>query len=370
MAHPGFVGADPDQLEAFAHRLSAAADHIDEVRATLGRQLDRTYWEGPEGDDFRADWRGHHTWVLTSAAAALRTAADRVRGNADEQRGVSRADTGTLAGGAALYFGLGSAAPDEVRQFWESLSQQQQMALLNLDFIKGPLQFLGLLPGDDSPAAVTGWAVGLAVLTAGAGTSWVVRGHYRFKPRWPKGFPNAGAYMPVKDLSFWQRYHAALESKNWTPKGGGSSSLPKWEAAGRWIGGIGAIATAGVTAWQQWEVDAQDPSLDTEAKIARAAWSGATTAAYAWAGAETFAYIGGGIGTAICPGIGTVVGGVVGGLVGGAIGAFVGHEIGQVMIDAVGDAASAVGDVIGDVASTVGDWLDDAGEGLAALKFW
>lgn len=229
--------------------------------------------------------------------------------------------------------------------------------------IEDLLERLGFLPPDFSDGDDIGaWALGLAGLGFGAGASWMIHGRYGvFQPR------VNGRFGTAAGMNFWQRMLAGGKSDSWHAKSYTAGARNAWSTAGKWAGRFGTGVTALSAGWNQWQADADDPSLGTTERAARAGTMGATTAAGAWAGAQGGAWAGGAIGTAICPGVGTVVGGVVGGLVGGAVGGFAGSEFGQAIIDPVGDAADAVGDWVGDTASDIGDAASDVGD---AVTFW
>ena len=225
------------------------------------------------------------------------------------------------------------------------------------------LKFLGFLPQDGTPVHIGNWVFGLGGLAFGAGTSFLVTTRYgRFQPR------VNGRFASPAGLDFWERFKAGMSpSDNWHANAYQADIRGNWETAGKWGSRVGTVVTFGVAAWDQWEKDSQDPSLDTAAKVGRATTEGATTAAGAWAGAEGGAWVGGAIGTAICPGVGTVVGGVVGGLVGGAVGAWGGGEIGNVLVDPIGKATDAATHWVGHEASGL---AHSVGDGLKHLKFW
>ena len=230
-------------------------------------------------------------------------------------------------------------------------------------FVVDLLQRLGFLPpdfadGDD----VASWLFGLGGLGFGAGVGWMVNGRYGiFQPR------INGRFASASGMGFWQRAWAAGNSDNFHARPYTAAARNSWATAGRWAGRAGVVVTAVSAGWNQWQADADDPSMGDVERGARATTMGATTAAGAWAGAQGGAWAGGVIGTAICPGVGTVVGGVVGGLVGGALGGFVGSEVGQAVLDPVGDAADAAADWAGDRLSDAGDALSDVGD---AISFW
>lgn len=230
-------------------------------------------------------------------------------------------------------------------------------------FVVDLLERLGFLPpdfadGDD----VAAWLFGLGGLGAGAGVSWMINSRYGiFQPR------INGRFGSASGMTFWQRAWAATDAKNFHATSYNAAVRNGWATAGKWAGRAGTVVTAVSAGWNQWQADADDPTMGDVEQGTRAATMGATTAAGAWAGAQGGAWAGGAIGTAICPGVGTVVGGVVGGLVGGAVGGFVGSEAGQAVLDPVGDAADAAADWAGDQLSDAGDALSDVGD---AVSFW
>jgi hypothetical protein len=223
-------------------------------------------------------------------------------------------------------------------------------------FLVDLLERLGFVPpdfadGDD----IAAWLFGLGGLGMGAGVGWMVNGRFGvFQPR------INGRFASASGMTFWERAWAASRTENFHARPYSAAARSGWATAGRWAGRAGTVVTAVSAGWNQWQADADDPSMGDVEQGTRAATMGATTAAGAWAGAQGGAWAGGAIGTAICPGVGTVVGGVVGGIVGGAVGGFVGSEVGQAILDPVGDAADAAAD-------WAGDRLSDAGD---ALTFW
>jgi hypothetical protein len=236
------------------------------------------------------------------------------------------------------------------------------------------LQRLGLLPpdfadGDD----IAAYLLGLGGLGFGAASSYMVASRYGvFQPR------VNGRFTSPSNLGFWDRLRAGGSSDSFHARPYTAGARNWWGTAGKVSGYGGTALTAGFAAWNQWQADADDPSLSDAERGARAGTVGVSTAAGAWAGAEAGAWAGGAIGTAICPGVGTAIGGVAGGLVGGAVGGFVGSEVGQATMGAVGDATDATVDFIGDTASDigdaagdVGDWASDTGGDLVdAATFW
>ena len=225
------------------------------------------------------------------------------------------------------------------------------------------LQRLGLLPPDFADGDDVGsWLFGLGGLGFGAGVGWMVHGRLGiFQPR------VNGRFGTARGMSFWQRAWAATDPDSFHARPYAAAGRNGWATAGRWAGRAGTVVTAVSAGWNQWQADADDPSMGDVERGARATTMGATTAAGAWAGAQGGAWAGGAIGTAICPGVGTAIGGVVGGVIGGAVGGFVGSEVGQEVIDEVGDFADDASDWAGDRLDDAGDMLSDAGD---TLTFW
>lgn len=230
-------------------------------------------------------------------------------------------------------------------------------------WIEDLLERLGLLPKDFPDGDDLGkYLLGLGGLAFGAASKYMVHSRYGvFQPR------VNGRFGTAAGMGFWQRAGAALRSDSFHARSHMAASRSAWSTAGTWAGRVGTAATVASAGWNQWQADADDPTLGGAERGARAATMGATTAAGAWLGAKGGAMGGAAIGTAICPGLGTVVGGVVGGLVGGAVGGFVGSEVGQEIVDEVGDAAEAAADWMGEAADTVGDAASDVGD---AITFW
>jgi len=218
---------------------------------------------------------------------------------------------------------------------------------------------LGFLPPDGMDGwDATAWALGLGGLGFGAGTTTMLKGVLQvFQPR------VAGRWSTAAGMSFWQRLAAGTQESSWRAKSYQALTRDRWASAGKWAGRAGTVVTAATSAWDQWQDDADDPSLDTGERVDRAATKGAATAAGAWAGGEAGAWAGGAIGTAICPGVGTVIGGVAGGLIGG----FVGSSAGAAVGDFINDTADGVGHLAADLGGQAVDAAEDVGD---ALTFW
>ena len=93
------TGADPDQLRTTASQFVQAADRLQSSMKWLnGFVSNAAIWRGPDSERFRSEWNGQSVFALNAAINALRSGADVLRRNADEQEDASRADGG--GGGA------------------------------------------------------------------------------------------------------------------------------------------------------------------------------------------------------------------------------------------------------------------------------
>lgn len=194
------------------------------------------------------------------------------------------------------------------------------------------------------------WGLGKGGLGFGTGASWMQKVQLgRWGPR-----DALGRFVSPSDLGWWKTLTGAGDDANWVARAGRAGSYSQWGTAGKYVkyGGT-ALAFAG-GAWDQWTRDANDPSLDTTAKVGRAGYRGTLNAAGAFAGAELGGEAGAAIGTMICPGVGTVIGGVVGGLVGGIAGAGVANWAADQTVNLAGDVADAAGDVVDGIGDAIG----------------
>jgi hypothetical protein len=230
------------------------------------------------------------------------------------------------------------------------------------------LQGAGLLPTDGSPAALAAFGLSGGLLALGWGSAWstsVTNG--RFLPTGRHAALNgyeSGWFRPL-----WMGGNAirAANPDNWVPAASSSSAFTQWRTAGTWAGRAGTAVSFGISAYDQWQEDADDPSMGTGERVARSTTMGASTAAGGWAGAWAGTQVGATIGTAVGGPIGTVVGGAVGGIVGGVIGSGVGQAAGDWLVENTGPILSDIGGWTGDRWDDAGDALSDLGD---ALTFW
>lgn len=265
---------------------------------------------------------------------------------------------------------------EAARQSEEKAHNDLGSTLKNADgdgWLENMAEFLGLWSPDGVDSVADGGFIGgLGLLGFGVSADvfkYVTRGRWQpytkvpsaSSPRgwkWQLGTINKEAY------TWGERFRSGFRGeKDWRAKPYQAASRTRWATAGTLANRVGWPITATTSWWDQWQADADDPTLDSGEKVDRAATKAATTTGMAIAGAEGGAYVGSAIGTAICPGAGTVVGGAVGGIVGGAAGAFAGSEMGDYVNEKFDGAVHAVGDGLG----AAGDALSDAGD---AVTFW
>jgi uncharacterized protein YukE len=78
-------GADVDALRQLGNKLQQGAAEIETQKNTLTKVLGAVDWKGPDADDFRREWSGTHTNLLTRVAEALKDAGDQAKRNAEQQ---------------------------------------------------------------------------------------------------------------------------------------------------------------------------------------------------------------------------------------------------------------------------------------------
>jgi uncharacterized protein YukE len=308
-------GADVKALEQLGRDLDAAAERLASIQNRLRVRIYASPWGGLDAERFGTDWDGVHRAALAAAAVALRTAGETVRRNALEQGVASAAD-----GGA------GSGVIDA----------------------PGP-------PGGGDPLGdvISGFSR-LAHLTHATADWMTLGGSGRFSPRWPAGTTGGlgGQFRDLGDMPLWERLKAVGKDENWVAKPYVGEVRGTWESVGKWAGGAEIVLSFAEGAYGQWTSDADKSSLSTDAKVARATATGATTAAGGLAGAWAVAQLGGALGS-----LGGPVGAAAGVVVGGAIGGFVGSGAGEAVGHFVADDAGKIGDAVGEGLHSAGSWV-------------
>lgn len=132
----GVVGANPDELDALASRLESSADEMWSIRGTLSPQIYHSPWNGRNADRFRNRWSNEYAVALDRAANYLKDAGSTLRRQAQEQRVVSRASSGSGFVGSGPPGTADDQQSDRLRDFLESIG-------LTADQIKDLLGLLG-----------------------------------------------------------------------------------------------------------------------------------------------------------------------------------------------------------------------------------
>ena len=92
------LGADPDQLNTVAQRISSRADDYDNAGEDINYWLRRMDWHGPQADAFRSLYDSRMRPQLQAVATALREAASVLRANAAQQQAASGEKRGNIPG--------------------------------------------------------------------------------------------------------------------------------------------------------------------------------------------------------------------------------------------------------------------------------
>ena len=95
------LGADPDQLNTVAQRISSRADDYDDAGEQINYWLRRMDWHGPQADAFRSLYHSRMRPELQAVATELRQAASELRANAAQQQAAS-GEKGSHIPGCAL----------------------------------------------------------------------------------------------------------------------------------------------------------------------------------------------------------------------------------------------------------------------------
>ncbi len=94
----GMYGADIAHLRSLATQFDRAADQLETCRMAIGGSVRSSPWQGADAVRFRADWDSAHAGRIASAASLLRTGAQGLRNNADQQEQASAVDGGAGGG--------------------------------------------------------------------------------------------------------------------------------------------------------------------------------------------------------------------------------------------------------------------------------
>ncbi|MEO3932173.1 hypothetical protein WMO79_05100 [Micrococcaceae bacterium Sec7.4] len=105
-------GMDLEQGEHLARELTRASQRFAQLSGQLTPFIAAAPWRGPDGEQFRSDWKAHSRMLLATSDA-LRAASDAVRENVRQQQDASSGHTGAAQpgggpdGGGKVSDGLG-----------------------------------------------------------------------------------------------------------------------------------------------------------------------------------------------------------------------------------------------------------------------
>jgi|UPI00036B1F0F uncharacterized protein YukE len=119
------IGADVEQLRSLAKQFAQSADRLEQGSSGLSRVIaNAAYWRGNDANQFRTQWRSQSTPSITAAVKTLRTAADALVHNADEQDQASAAGGGTASpdtGNPDPSYSVLRKAPDGLSDMWNEV---------------------------------------------------------------------------------------------------------------------------------------------------------------------------------------------------------------------------------------------------------
>jgi uncharacterized protein YukE len=92
-------GADLAQLRALAREFDTAAQTLDTAVGEVTSMLSSVDWLGPGGDQFRAEWDGHHAPTMRDVSSSLAEVRTKIERNADQQDETSNDYAGGIGGG-------------------------------------------------------------------------------------------------------------------------------------------------------------------------------------------------------------------------------------------------------------------------------
>jgi uncharacterized protein YukE len=84
-----YYGIESEQMDQMGRQFDSKAAEIQSLVSQLGRALEGVGWSGPDADRFKTDWQGKHATELKAVSEALRTAAQSIRRNMQDQQSAS-----------------------------------------------------------------------------------------------------------------------------------------------------------------------------------------------------------------------------------------------------------------------------------------
>lgn len=111
-----FVGADVEELRALAVEIGSGADELRDLGAQLAASIGAAEsWQGPDARRCKDEWGELAQGRLADVAQALANAGRIVERNADEQEGISSADSAKAPAG----FGWATVAREALKAAWD-----------------------------------------------------------------------------------------------------------------------------------------------------------------------------------------------------------------------------------------------------------
>ncbi|MBW3084105.1 hypothetical protein KEM60_00288 [Austwickia sp. TVS 96-490-7B] len=354
-------------------RITKATDDLVRARNSLGGS-----WEGAAAAGFfeqsrmhlenldkvgRDLDRVHHSLVyFATTLRDIRSCFEGMRKQAAADGLVVDADGITVPASSAIAARNGVAVQDAAMRTFHRLSGEAnllrerersahdllQSSIAPLTSRTGLVWFLdkaSLIPpdgGDGFKNSVFGAQVGNNGASWNA--TWQQSQLQKFRPRWPKGSTQGrpGAFRSINDMSAWEKIMATRNpdnllkqsSTNWMSAPKDAAAVAKWAKWSKATGIAGGALTGVASAYDQWTKDADDPSMSTGMKTARATLTGVGAGGGALAGATVGAEVGAAIGVLGGP-VGVAVGGIAGGIIGGVVGSSGGQWFGEKLGDAI-----------------------------------
>jgi WXG100 family type VII secretion target len=72
------IGAEMGQLQGLGQSFSREAQNVAQLTATIGGQVQSTWWKGPAADRFRASWESEFAPTMRRLEAALQQASQEI----------------------------------------------------------------------------------------------------------------------------------------------------------------------------------------------------------------------------------------------------------------------------------------------------
>lgn len=149
-----YYGADPGQLRALSAQFAKGANVLESHATTLHSLIgSSTSWQGPDAERFRSQWTGRDFKAMSAAIAMLRTSAQDLTRNADEQEGVSGGHGGTAANATSGAAGGASGLFDHIQNTGDDHDDYNDG--LRIERVVGPdgkTRLIAYFKGQDSSA--------------------------------------------------------------------------------------------------------------------------------------------------------------------------------------------------------------------------